>query len=199
LFIIYHIFYFFSPKNKDIRVYLTKIRENFKLSGNQDAEDLNVEWSHFCTSYGDVYIYAFVVFPQGTMDNFGKALNDIHQRDTGALGVSSSNSQGSRNRARQRGRKRTNEAAERGSDNQGTGGHNPNSDGGVGQPNMLQGIQNSLQSNSRDQTKLGALSALAAGTDSRYARRASEQLARMAGVDTDEEFDDRSQHDGEND
>lgn len=68
---------------KVIRATLTKIREDFKKSGQQDAENIYDEWFKFSGDYGDVYTYAIAVLDWSIMDQLGKALPDAVQRDTG--------------------------------------------------------------------------------------------------------------------
>ena len=70
---------------REIRGTLSKIREKFKRSGNQEAENVYDEWVKFSQTYGDVYTYAIAVLSSLSMDDMGKALADEHQLDTGGL------------------------------------------------------------------------------------------------------------------
>ena len=66
-----------------------------------------MEWLKFAEKYSDVCVYAIAVVPQGIMDEFGKALPEASQRDTGARGATRvySDSIGAANRRRQRARR----------------------------------------------------------------------------------------------
>ena len=61
-----------------------QIRQNFKKSGQQAAENVYDEWLKFADNYTDVCVYAIAIMQEGTMDQLGKALPDDLQRDTGA-------------------------------------------------------------------------------------------------------------------
>jgi len=97
---------------RELRTTLTKIRENFKKSGNQDAENIYDEWTKFSSHFGDVYTYAIAVINWCGMDHFGKALPDDLQIDTGKTDThkppkrKASDSIGAMNRARQRKRRK---------------------------------------------------------------------------------------------
>jgi hypothetical protein len=70
---------------KEIRGIASRINENYRRSGNQEAENPNTEWLEFCANYSDVYKYARAVMNDGLLDNMGRALPGNQQRDTGAL------------------------------------------------------------------------------------------------------------------
>mmetsp|Transcript_9373 Transcript_9373/g.17493 ORF Transcript_9373/g.17493 Transcript_9373/m.17493 type:complete len:377 (-) Transcript_9373:157-1287(-) len=95
---------------KEIRGYASRINENYRKSGNQDAENQNTEWLKFCDNYSEVYKYARAVLDDGVLDNLGRALPGSQQRDTAATGGSTrrtrtySNTPGAVNRRRQRAR-----------------------------------------------------------------------------------------------
>ena len=99
---------------KEIRGSASRINENYKQSGNQDAENEYTEWIKFCDNFSDVYKYFKAVVPDGTIDNLGRALPGDQQRDSGALGDTDANGKrqrglsetpGARNRRRQRQRR----------------------------------------------------------------------------------------------
>lgn len=99
---------------KEIRGSASRINENYKQSGNQDAENEYTEWIKFCDNFSDVYKYFKAVVPDGTIDNLGRALLGDQQRDSGALGDTDANGKrqrglsetpGARNRRRQRQRR----------------------------------------------------------------------------------------------
>lgn len=68
---------------KEIRGNATRINENYRKSGNQDAENEFTEWLKFCDNYSDIYKYFRVVVSDGFLDNLGRALPSDQQRDTG--------------------------------------------------------------------------------------------------------------------
>ena len=94
---------------KEIRSATSRINENYRKSGQQDAENVNTEWIKFCENYSDVYKYVKAVLSEGHMDNMGRALPRAQQRDTGALRDpverALSNTPGAINRRRQRQRR----------------------------------------------------------------------------------------------
>jgi hypothetical protein len=44
-----------------MRKTITLIHEKFKISGNQEAENLFTEWNNFCSNVPDIYVYAYYV------------------------------------------------------------------------------------------------------------------------------------------
>lgn len=94
---------------KEVRGNASRINENYRKSGNQDAENANTEWIAFCDNYSDVYKYARAVLSDGHLDNMGRALPAGQQRDTAASSVTPeersrnlSTTPGAINRRRQR-------------------------------------------------------------------------------------------------
>ena len=85
-----------------------QIRQNFRASGQQDAENIYDEWLKFAENYGDVAVYAIAIVPEGMLDQLGKALPDAVQRDTGVRQPgprTHSDTVGAMNRRRQRQRR----------------------------------------------------------------------------------------------
>jgi hypothetical protein len=68
---------------KEIRSKITLVRERIKRSGNQENENTFDEWVKFCEG-NDVTAYARSVLTEDIMDQFGKALPNDNQSDTGA-------------------------------------------------------------------------------------------------------------------
>jgi hypothetical protein len=93
--------------SKEIRSTMTKAYEAYRKSGNQDAENKYKEFVKFAANYSVVYAYAFVLMPEGSLDQLGRALPESEQRDTGRLTSSGSGRRlsttpGAENRRRQR-------------------------------------------------------------------------------------------------
>jgi hypothetical protein len=89
---------------------MTKAYEAYRKSGNQDAENKYKEFVKFAANYSVVYAYAFVLMPEGSLDQLGRALPESEQRDTGRLTSSGSGRRlsttpGAENRRRQRQRR----------------------------------------------------------------------------------------------
>jgi hypothetical protein len=90
---------------------MTKAYEAYRKSGNQDAENKYKECVKFAAiTYSVVYAYAFVLMPEGFLDQLGRALPESEQRDTGRLTSSGSGRRlsttpGAENRCRQRQRR----------------------------------------------------------------------------------------------
>lgn len=161
---------------KILRTELTQIREKFKLSGNQDAENKSEEWIKFCGNYSDVHAYAISIIPYGVMSNLGKATPDEVQRDTGILGSNGdkqlSNTLGANNRRRQRKRKREMDKADKGG-----GGSSVGSDGSPADFDcMTSMLKNSIQANERSD----ALKFLAMHGDPTLKSKALDEIARVA-------------------
>ena len=66
-----------------MRSTLIGIRQKYKASGNQSADDPYAEWRKFAGNSGDLFIYLIAVIPLGSIDDLGRALPDVAQRDTG--------------------------------------------------------------------------------------------------------------------
>ena len=49
--------------SKKMRTTMTRAYENYKRSGNQDAENKYAEFMKFTTNISDVYAYGFVLIP----------------------------------------------------------------------------------------------------------------------------------------
>jgi hypothetical protein len=68
---------------KEMRSKITLVRERIKRSGNQENENTFDEWVKFSEG-NDVTAYARSVLSEDIMDQFGKALPNDNQCDTGA-------------------------------------------------------------------------------------------------------------------
>jgi len=68
--------------SKDIRGVMSKAYQNYRRSGNQDAENKYFEWCRFVGNVSDVYKYCFILMPEGVLDQLGRALPESMQRDT---------------------------------------------------------------------------------------------------------------------
>lgn len=70
---------------KEIRGVATRIHENYRQSGNQEAANKFTERIGFCDNYSDVYKYFEAVISEGFIDNLGRALPETEQRDTDVI------------------------------------------------------------------------------------------------------------------
>lgn len=68
-----------------IKTLLTKVHVDFRRSGNQEAENIFSEWFKFSSKYPDHVTYAVTVMPTGALDQLGKALPELLQKDSGDL------------------------------------------------------------------------------------------------------------------
>lgn len=92
--------------SKDIRGTMSKAYQNYRRSGNQDAENKFLEWCKYVTNVSDVYKYCFILMPDTALDQLGRALPEEMQRDTaGRPPREYSVTPSATNRRRQRARK----------------------------------------------------------------------------------------------
>ena len=164
-----------EKQSKEIRGVMSKAYQNYRRSGNQDAENKYVEWCNFVTNVSDVYKYCFVVMPEGLLNQFGRALPENVQRDTGQKRRERdySTSVSAVNRRRQRQRRRAEVS---------------NSCGGLRTPSPDVGLQipDVLQLALRQQQRQQALYHFAShGTETEKAR-AREHLSKIAFDDEDD-------------
>lgn len=97
---------------KELRSKITMVRENYKKSGNQEAENIYDEWVNFSSPMGnDVVTYSRAVLGNELLDNLGKALPDQNQLDTGAVLSADDRSELNRKRATDRKQQRENKKA----------------------------------------------------------------------------------------
>lgn len=97
--------------SKEIRGVMSKAYQNYRRSGNQDAENAYLEWCKFVQNVSDVYKYCFVLMPSGLLDQLGRALPEGVQRDTAGCrrtttGRTYSTTPGAEKRRNQRDKKR---------------------------------------------------------------------------------------------
>lgn len=71
-----------EKQSKEIWGVMSKAYQNYRRSGNQDAESIYSDWCGFVANVSDVYKYCFIM-PSGYLDQLGRALPDEVQRDTG--------------------------------------------------------------------------------------------------------------------
>ena len=76
---------------KELRSTMIKAYEAYRKSGNLDAENKYKEFLKFAANYSIMYAYAFVLMPEGSLDQLGRALPESEQRGTGRL-ISSASS-----------------------------------------------------------------------------------------------------------
>lgn len=158
-----------EKQSKEIRGVMSKCYQNFRKSGNQDAENVYSEWCKFVSTVSDVYKYCFVLMPGGLLDQLGRALPDDMQRDTGGRPPRDySHTPSAVNRRRQRERRR----AEQGAEEQST----------ASSPDLASVLKSAV----KKQQKQQALFHFAAHGDAEEQTKAKARLASLAFSDDDE-------------
>ena len=69
---------------RDLKGKISVCFNNYRRSGNQEAENIYDEWVKF-SSHNDVIVYSRAILDDSDMDQLGRALPTAVQRDTGAL------------------------------------------------------------------------------------------------------------------